>query len=106
MREEWADAGIGRRILFALAALYWVAMLALLVIAAVNAGSSYEAGAALGFYFTPLLFAAVLRGAYVLFSRQRPRPRFWSWWLLVIGAALGLILTLQRAATAVAERAA
>ncbi len=105
MRDEWAQAGLGRRMLFGLAAVYWIGVLVLFGAAVVTAGSAYESGLALGFYFTPLLFAAIGRGLYKLLSSRRPRPRFWSWWLLVIGAAIGLLLTIQRVAAAMAERA-
>jgi hypothetical protein len=105
MREEWAAAGLGRRAVFGLAGVYWVAMLVLFVLAALSGGSGYRAGVALGFYFTPLVLAAIVRGAYVLISRRRPRPRFWSWWILVIGMVIGLILAVQRAMVVVAERA-
>ena len=102
MREEWASAGTGRRVLFGLAAAYWIGFVVLFVVAVASARNSYDAGVLLGFYFTPLVFAAVIRGVYVLLSRRRPRPRFWSWWLLVIGAALGLILAVQRTVAALA----
>jgi amino acid transporter len=106
MREEWAAAGHGKRILFGASALYWLAMVGLFVASLTSVRSSYDAGLALGFYFSPLLLAAVIRGAYVLLSRSRPRPRFRSWWLLVIGMALGIVATFQRAAEILAERAA
>jgi 4-hydroxybenzoate polyprenyltransferase len=105
MREEWAAAGLGRRMLFGLAGLYWVAMLVLFVLAVLTSGVGYRAGVALGFYFTPLLLAAIFRGAYVLLSRRRPRPRFGSWWILVIGMIIGLILAVQRAVVVFAARA-
>ena len=106
MREEWAGAGLGRRVVFGLAGLYWVAMLVLFALAALAGGSGYRAGVALGFYFSPLLIAAIIRGGYVLVSRRRPRPRFRSWWLLVIGMVIGLLLAVQRAVVAMSERAA
>ena len=105
MREEWTEAGLGRRILFVLAGLYWIGAAILFVEALMSAASSYDAGMALGFYSAPLLVAAVIRGAYVLLSGRRSRPRFWSWWLLVIGAALGLFMAFTRAASTIADRA-
>lgn len=106
MRHEWADAGVGRRVLFGMTAFYWIGIAALFVANVVSASGGYEAGRITGFFFTPLLFAALVRAAYVLLSRRRPRPRFWSWWLFVIGMAIGLVLAVQRAVVALAERAA
>ena len=106
MREEWAGAGLGRRVAFGLAGLYWVAMLVLFAPAALAGGSGHRAGLALGFYFTPLLLAAIIRGGYVVLARRRPRPRFWSWWLFVIGMVIGLLVAVQRAVVVISERAA
>lgn len=106
MRREWAEAGIGRRLMFGLAALYWIAMIALAVANVASAATGYDSGRILGFFFSPLLFAGVIRGIHVLLSRRRPRPRFWSWWILVIGMVIGLLLAVQRAAVALGERAA
>jgi hypothetical protein len=105
VREEWASTGVGRRIVFGLSALYWLAMVGLFGASLPAVDADYEAGRALGFFFTPLLLAAVVRAGYVLLSRSRPRPRFWSWWLLVIGAAIGIVLAVQRAALILAEQA-
>ena len=91
--------------IFALSAAYWVGMLVLLALALPSSDGGREAGRIVGFFFTPLLFAIVLRVGYVLLSRRRPRPRVLSWWVLVIGAAIGLLLGLQRAVATIADRA-
>lgn len=105
MRREWSEAGPSRRVVFVLAALYWLGQVAIFVANLPRADSGYEAGRLFGIVFGPLLFALVARGAYVVFSRRRPRPPLWSWWVLVIGALLSLILVFQRAAADVAEEA-
>jgi chromate transport protein ChrA len=91
--------------LFVVSAVYWIGILLLLVISLTQAQGGYEAGRNLGFYLGPLIIAMVVRVVYVLVSRRRPRPPIWSWWVLVIGAALGVVLTFQRAAVDVANRA-
>ena len=106
MNVEWASAGWSRRLLFAVSALYWLLMLALFAANVLRADSGYQAGIVLGFYFTPLFLAAVIRAGYVLLSRRRPRPPFWSWWLFVTGAAIGVLVAVQRAVAIMAERAA
>ena len=105
MRAEWTEASIGRRVIFALAAAYWLGMLFLAVLALPSSDSGAEAGSIVGFYFSPLIIAFVVRIGYVVFSRRRPRPPVVSWWVLVIGAALGLLLGLQRAVATIADRA-
>jgi chromate transport protein ChrA len=106
VRAEWSNASRARRALFALSAAYWLAILLLIVISLTQAQGGYEAGRILGLYLGPLIIAIVIRMVYVLVSRGRPRPPIWSWWVLVIGAALGVALTFQRAAVDVSERAA
>ena len=105
MRAEWSNASFARRALFVVSAAYWLGIVLLLVISLTQAQGGYEAGRVLGFYLGPLIIAIVIRVVYVLVSRRRPRPPIWSWWVLVIGAALGVVLTLQRAAVDVADRA-
>ena len=96
MRAEWDDAGWGLRTVFVIAALYWMAMLALAVASLPAARSAAEVTLVLGFYLVPLLYAVILRLAYVALSRRRPRPRIRSWWVLVIGALLGILVTVAR----------
>lgn len=105
MRAEWAGASLVRRTLFVLSAVYWIGILLLLVISLTQAQGGYEAGRILGFYLGPLIIAIVVRVVYALVSRRRPRPSIMSWWVLVIGAALGVVLTFQRAAVDVSDRA-
>jgi uncharacterized membrane protein len=105
VRAEWAEASIGRRVIFALSAAYWLGMLFLLVLALPSSDSGAAAGRIVGFYLSPLILAIIVRLGYVLFSRRRPRPPIVSWWVLVIGAALGLLLGLQRAVGTIADRA-
>jgi hypothetical protein len=93
-----------RRTLFVVSAAYWLGILPLLGISLTQAQSGYEAGRIAGFYLGPLIIAIVIRVVYVVVSRRRPRPPIWSWWVLVIGAALGVLLTFQRAAVDVADR--
>lgn len=99
LREEWVDAGWASRTLFVTGGLYWLAMVAFFVVTVPAARSLAEVGLVLGFYFVPLFYAVVLRGAYVLVTRSRRRPpRLVSWWLLVIGALVGILFTVARAA--------
>lgn len=106
MRAEWAEASVGRRILFALSGVYWGGMLVLLVLGVASGITGYEAGRLTGLYFAPLVLALVIRIGFVLLSRRRPRPRIISWWVLVIGALIGVVLALQRAVVLLADRAA
>lgn len=96
MRTEWENAGWGLRTAFAIAALYWMAMVALAVASLPAARSAAEITLVLGFYLVPLLYALVLRLAYVGLSRRRPRPRVRSWWVIVFGALLGILVTVAR----------
>ena len=96
MRAEWQDAGWGVRTVFFIAAAYWTAMLLLTVLSLPLARSVYEVILIVGFYLVPLLYAFVGRLAWVAFTRRRPRPRPWSWWVLVIGALLGILITVAR----------
>ena len=96
MGAEWQEAGWGQRTVFVIAATYWMAMLALAVASLPAARSAAEITLVLGFYLVPLLYALVLRVAYVAVSRRRPRPRVRSWWVLVVGALLGILVTVAR----------
>lgn len=96
MGAEWAGAGTGRRTVFVIAALYWMVMLALAVASLPAVGSAAEVTLVLGFYLVPLLYALIIRLVYVAISSRRPRPRVWSWWVLVIGALLGILVTVAR----------
>lgn len=96
MRAEWDDAGWYLRSVFVIAALYWMAMLALAVASLPAARSAAEITLVLGFYLVPLLYALIIRVAYVALSPRRPRPRIGSWWVLVIGALLGILVTVAR----------
>lgn len=102
MGLEWQEAGWGRRTVFVIAALYWMAMVALAVASLPAARSAAEITLVLGFYLVPLLYALVIRVAYVALSRRRPRPRILSWWVLVIGALLGILVTVARITVPVA----
>jgi hypothetical protein len=95
MRSEWAAAGWGSRSGFALASLYWLAMLVLFLFSLRFANGAGELLEITGFYFVPLLYAGLIRGGLVLVT---PRRRFWSWWLLVIGALIGILVTIARIA--------
>lgn len=107
MRAEWREASIGRRTVFALSAAYWAGMVVLAMLGLASAETGYEAGRIVGFYFTPVLIAVVIRVGYALLRwRRRPRSRIWSWWIWVIGAVIGLFLVLQRAVVTLADRAA
>jgi 4-hydroxybenzoate polyprenyltransferase len=96
MGIEWQEAGWGQRTVFVIAAIYWMAMLALAVASLPAARSAAEITLVLGFYLVPLLYALVIRVAYVAVSRRRPRPRVRSWWVLVVGALLGILVTVAR----------
>jgi 4-hydroxybenzoate polyprenyltransferase len=96
MGIEWQEAGWGQRTVFVIAATYWMAMLALAVASLPAARSAAEITLVLGFYLVPLLYALVIRVAYVAVSRRRPRPRVRSWWVLVVGALLGILVTVAR----------
>lgn len=96
MGDEWAEAGWGRRTVFVIAATYWMAMLALAIASLPAARSAAEITLVLGFYLVPLLYALIVRLAYVALSPRRPRPRLRSWWVLVIGALLGILVTVAR----------
>ena len=100
MRTEWAETGAWSRSLFVIAAIYWTAMAVLFVLSLPVVRSGYELGLVFGFYFVPLAYALVIRVGYALLSRRRPRPRIRSWWVLVIGALLGLLITTARVTTA------
>ena len=100
MRTEWAEAGTWSRSLFVIAAIYWTAMALLFFLSLPVVRNGYEVGLVFGFYFVPLGYALVIRVGYALFSRRRPRPRIRSWWVLVIGALLGLLITTARVTTA------
>jgi amino acid permease len=105
MRQEWSEAGPGQRIVFGLAAAYWLLIVVLAIAAIVNAGSGERAGFVLGTVLSPLLLALIARAAYAFLSRRRPRPRVWSWWILVIGAAISLVSEFGRVASDIADRA-
>ena len=92
MRQEWAAAGLGRRIVFSFVAIYWIGMGILTVLNLPYAEDARQAGQIIGFFFAPLIIAVVVRGAYVLLTRAR----FWSSWIFIIGAGLGLMLAFQR----------
>jgi 4-hydroxybenzoate polyprenyltransferase len=96
MGIEWQEAGWGQRTVFVIAAIYWMAMLALAVASLPAARSAAEITLVLGFYLVALLYALVIRVAYVAVSRRRPRPRVRSWWVLVVGALLGILVTVAR----------
>jgi hypothetical protein len=98
VRAEWESAGWGARTVFAIAAVYWVAMVLLFLLSVRFAGSLGEIGVVAGFYFVPLFYAAIVRLVFSVVSRRDPPPRIWSWWLLVIGALLGLLITVARVA--------
>ena len=102
MGIEWQEAGWGQRTVFVIATLYWMVMLALAVASLPAARSAAEITLVLGFYLVPLLYALVLRVAYVAVSRRRPRPRVRSWWVLVVGALLGILVTVARITAPVA----
>ena len=96
MGAEWQEAGWGQRTVFVIGALYWMAMLALAVASLPAARSAAEITLVLGFYLVPLLYAVIVRLAFVAISSRRPRPRIRSWWVLVIGALLGILVTAAR----------
>lgn len=96
MGAEWQEAGWGRRTVFLIAAIYWMAMLALAIASLPAAGSAAEITLVLGFYLVPLVYAFIVRLVYVALSPRRPRPPVWSWWVLVIGALLGILVTVAR----------
>lgn len=96
MGAEWQEAGWGRRTVFVIATFYWVAMLGLAVASLPLARSAEEVTLVLGFYLVPLLYALIIRLAFVALSARRPRPRVRSWWVLVIGALLGILVTVAR----------
>jgi drug/metabolite transporter (DMT)-like permease len=96
MGAEWAEAGWGRRTVFVIAAIYWMTMVALAVASLPTARSAAEMTLVLGFYLVPLLYALIIRLAFVALSPRRPRPRVRSWWVLVIGALLGILVTVAR----------
>ena len=98
MRAEWEAAGWGSRTVFVIAALYWLAMALLFLLSLRFVGSLGEIGVVIGFYFVPLFYAAIIRLVSSVFSRRDPPPRIWSWWLFVIGALLGLLITVARVA--------
>lgn len=96
MAIEWLEAGWGRRTVFVIAAVYWAAMLALAVASMPAARSAAEITLVFGFYLVPLLYGLIVRLVFMAFSSRRPRPRLWSWWVLVIGALLGILVTVAR----------
>jgi hypothetical protein len=96
MGIEWQEAGWGQRTVFVIATLYWMVMLALAVASLPAARSAAETTLVLGFYLVPLVYALIVRLAFVALSSRRPRPRVWSWWVLVIGALLGILVTVAR----------
>ena len=98
MRAEWEAAGWGARTVFVIAALYWLAMVLLFLLSLRFVSSLGEIGAVIGFYFVPLFYAAIIRLVSSVLSRREPPPRIWSWWLFVIGALLGLLITVARVA--------
>ena len=102
MGAEWQDAGWGQRTVFVIAALYWMAMVALAAASLPAARSAAEVTLVIGFYLVPLLYAFLIRLVYVALSRQRPRPRIRSWWVLVTGALLGILVTVARITAPVA----
>ena len=81
MGTQWAEAGWGRRTVFVIASVYWVAMLGLAVLSLPLARSAQEIILFLGFYLVPLLYALIIRLAFVALSSRRPRPRIRSWWV-------------------------
>ena len=98
MRAEWEAAGWGARTVFVIAALYWLAMALLFLLSLRFVESLGEIGVVIGFYFVPLVYAAVIRLVYSVLSRRERPPRIWSSWLFVIGALLGMLITVARVA--------
>lgn len=96
MGTEWQEAGWGQRTVFVIAAFYWMTMVALAVASLPAARSAAEITLVFGFYLVPLLYALSVRLLFVALSARRPRPRIRSWWVLVIGALLGILVTVAR----------
>lgn len=94
--REWAEAGWGSRTVFVIAVLYWLATLALFLATLPAVRNGYELWLIVGFYFVPLLYALILRAAYVFVRRGPRRPAIVSWWVLVIGALLSILVTVAR----------
>lgn len=97
MGREWREATWTRRIVFALSALLFAFWLGGIVIVGIAGRASAEAiGYAVGQLVAALAIAAIGRGVYVsLLRRDRP---FLSWWILVAGALLVIVLRAVSAA--------
>lgn len=87
-------------VLFALATLFWIALIVTLILDLPRASSSEEQARAIGRLIGRFVFPflGVLAGRLIYVRlRKPPRPRFWSPWILVITTALAILLVLPAA---------
>ena len=96
LRREWADAGLAARSVFVIAAIYWLLAVLITILTLPRVRNAYELVLVIGFYFVPLLYAVVLRAVYVFVRRGPRRPPLVSWWVLVLGALLAILVSVAR----------